>query len=55
MPAGRSSRARKHHDIHHAAAQWNYGLYFTWWDRLIGTEHPDYQARFARATRRGRR
>ncbi len=31
-----------HHDIHHAEAGWNYGLYFTWWDRLMGTEHPHY-------------
>ncbi|HYD89674.1 MAG TPA: sterol desaturase family protein [Vitreimonas sp.] len=41
-----------HHDIHHAEAGWNYGLYFTWWDRLMGTEHPDYYARFAAATRK---
>jgi sterol desaturase/sphingolipid hydroxylase (fatty acid hydroxylase superfamily) len=41
-----------HHDIHHAQAGYNYGLYFTWWDRLMGTEHPDYYARFAAATRR---
>jgi sterol desaturase/sphingolipid hydroxylase (fatty acid hydroxylase superfamily) len=39
-----------HHDIHHAQAGYNYGLYFTWWDRLMGTEHPDYYARFAAAT-----
>jgi sterol desaturase/sphingolipid hydroxylase (fatty acid hydroxylase superfamily) len=38
-----------HHDIHHAEAGWNYGLYFTWWDRLMGTEHPGYHARFAAA------
>lgn len=41
-----------HHDIHHAEARWNYGLYFTWWDRLMGTEHPEYYARFVAATRR---
>jgi sterol desaturase/sphingolipid hydroxylase (fatty acid hydroxylase superfamily) len=40
-----------HHDLHHATARSNYGLYFTWWDRWMGTEHPDYYARFARATR----
>jgi Delta7-sterol 5-desaturase len=39
-----------HHDLHHAQAGWNYGLYFTWWDRLMGTEHPEYYARFAAAT-----
>jgi sterol desaturase/sphingolipid hydroxylase (fatty acid hydroxylase superfamily) len=42
-----------HHDLHHAQAGWNYGLYFTWWDRLMGTEHPEYYARFAAATRSG--
>lgn len=41
-----------HHDLHHAQAGWNYGLYFTWWDRLMGSEHPDYYARFAAATRK---
>jgi sterol desaturase/sphingolipid hydroxylase (fatty acid hydroxylase superfamily)/uncharacterized protein (DUF2147 family) len=41
-----------HHDIHHAQAGWNYGLYFTWWDRMMGTEHPEYYARFAAATRK---
>lgn len=39
-----------HHDLHHASAGANYGLYFTWWDRWMGTEHPDYLARFAAAT-----
>jgi len=38
-----------HHDLHHAEAGWNFGLYFTWWDRWMGTEHPDYHARFASA------
>jgi len=41
-----------HHDLHHAQAGWNYGLWFTWWDRWMGTEHPDYLARFARAVSR---
>ena len=41
-----------HHDLHHAQAGWNYGLYFTWWDKLMGTENPQYLARFAGAVRR---
>lgn len=40
-----------HHDLHHAQAGWNYGLYFTWWDRLMGTEHPLYHEKFAEAVR----
>ena len=39
-----------HHDLHHATARWNYGLYFRWWDRIMGTEHPDYVQAFDRAT-----
>jgi sterol desaturase/sphingolipid hydroxylase (fatty acid hydroxylase superfamily) len=27
-----------HHHFHHARNGGNYGLYFTWWDRLCGTE-----------------
>lgn len=36
-----------HHDMHHETFGWNYGLYFTWWDRLMGTEHPAYRERLA--------
>jgi sterol desaturase/sphingolipid hydroxylase (fatty acid hydroxylase superfamily) len=28
------------------ASGYNYGLYFRWWDRLTGTEHPDYRRKF---------
>lgn len=41
-----------HHDLHHARAGYNYGLYFTWWDQLMGTEDPTYLERFAQAARR---
>ena len=41
-----------HHDLHHAQAGWNYGLYFTWWDRMMGTEHPLYHEKFAQAVRK---
>lgn len=37
-----------HHDLHHARAGYNYGLYFTWWDRWMGTEDPTYLAEFER-------
>jgi sterol desaturase/sphingolipid hydroxylase (fatty acid hydroxylase superfamily) len=29
-----------HHDLHHSTFRYNFGLYFSWWDRLMGTEHP---------------
>lgn len=35
-----------HHNIHHAQFHWNYGLYFNIWDRLMGTNHPNYDAIF---------
>jgi len=35
--------ATTHHDLHHATFHYNYGLYFTWWDRIMGTEHPKYR------------
>jgi sterol desaturase/sphingolipid hydroxylase (fatty acid hydroxylase superfamily) len=38
-----------HHDLHHARARTNFGLYFTFWDRMMGTEDPEYHARFADA------
>ncbi|MEO1251697.1 MAG: sterol desaturase family protein [Pseudomonadota bacterium] len=40
-----------HHDLHHAQAGWNFGLYFTFWDRIMGTEHPHYHERFSEAVR----
>jgi Delta7-sterol 5-desaturase len=43
-----------HHDLHHQNGRSNYGLYFTWWDRLMGTEHPEYQARVAEIAERSR-
>ena len=39
-----------HHDLHHSAKAGNFGLYFTWWDRICGTENPDYRKTFARVT-----
>lgn len=35
-----------HHDMHHEKAGGNFSLYFTWWDRIMGTEHANYHERF---------
>ncbi len=35
-----------HHDLHHQRTHGNYSLYFTWWDRWMGTEFTDYKDRF---------
>ncbi len=44
-----------HHDLHHSGGFGsNYGLYFTWWDRICGTEHPRYREIFREITSRGR-
>jgi sterol desaturase/sphingolipid hydroxylase (fatty acid hydroxylase superfamily) len=31
-----------HHDIHHATSTSNYAVYFRIWDRVFGTEHPNF-------------
>jgi sterol desaturase/sphingolipid hydroxylase (fatty acid hydroxylase superfamily) len=41
-----------HHDIHHEHGSRNFGLYFTWWDRWMETEHPDFHRRFDEVTAR---
>jgi len=37
------------HDLHHSSYHYNFGFHFTWWDRLMGTEHPSVEA--SRTTR----
>ncbi len=34
-----------HHDLHHSSG-YNFGFYFTWWDKWMGTEHPRYAEAF---------
>jgi sterol desaturase/sphingolipid hydroxylase (fatty acid hydroxylase superfamily) len=31
-----------YHDLHHKTMDWNFGLYFRFWDRLMRTENPDF-------------
>lgn len=49
-PILRAMTTTTHHDLHHDEFRWNYGLYFSWWDRWMGTEHPEYRARFEAVT-----
>lgn len=35
-----------HHDMHHLKYRCNYGLYFTFWDRWMGTEEAGFEDRF---------
>jgi len=41
-----------HHNLHHEKFSYNFGLYFTWWDRWFKTEHPDYEKSFERIASR---
>jgi len=41
-----------HHNLHHRDFEGNYGLYFTWWDRLLGTQHAEYRQTFTTVTTR---
>jgi sterol desaturase/sphingolipid hydroxylase (fatty acid hydroxylase superfamily) len=42
------------HVMHHEHFRGNYGLYFNFWDRLMGTNHERYEARFREVTSRPR-
>ena len=35
-----------YHSLHHQRSNCNYAPYFTWWDRWMGTDHPDYDEIF---------
>jgi len=40
------------HVMHHEKMRGNYGLYFNFWDRLMKTNHEDYERRFREVTSR---
>lgn len=39
-----------HHSLHHKQFKYNYGLYFTFWDKWKGTESPLYRQLFEEKT-----
>jgi len=41
-----------HHNMHHKFFENNYGLYLNFWDRLMGTNHPQYTEIFENIKRR---
>lgn len=49
---GRWLNTPTNHVQHHEKMRGNYGLYFNFWDRLMGTNHRDYESRFREVTRR---
>ena len=49
-PVGRWLIGATHHSMHHKQHHYHFGLFFTFWDRWAGTEHPQFNARFEKAT-----
>jgi sterol desaturase/sphingolipid hydroxylase (fatty acid hydroxylase superfamily) len=43
-----------HHDDHHKKFNYNYGLYFTFWDAWMGTEAPEFNQGYKEPTRKGK-
>ncbi len=41
---GQWKNTSTHHNMHHSKVNGNYGLYFRFWDVLMGTEFKDYEA-----------
>ncbi|MCI5056884.1 MAG: sterol desaturase family protein [Flavobacteriales bacterium] len=35
-----------HHNMHHESFNHNFGFYFTFWDKIMGTEAPNYEEKF---------
>jgi len=46
VPFVRTLIGATHHSLHHKQFKYNYGLYFTWWDKWLKTESPVYDKIF---------
>ncbi len=49
---GRWINTSTNHNQHHQYFRGNYGLYFTFWDRMMGTIRKDYDERFEQVVTR---
>ncbi|MFO0558542.1 MAG: sterol desaturase family protein [Polyangiales bacterium] len=49
---GKLFNTTTHHHLHHRSNKYNFGLYLNVWDRLFGTNHPEYAAKFRAVTER---
>jgi sterol desaturase/sphingolipid hydroxylase (fatty acid hydroxylase superfamily) len=49
-PVGKWLIGATHHSLHHKQFKFNYGLYFTFWDKWKGTESPEFEKRFESVT-----
>jgi len=52
LPFLRWINTSTHHNMHHQYFKGNYGLYFNFWDRLMGTLNTNYERRFEEITQR---
>jgi lathosterol oxidase len=52
-PVGRWINTSVNHNQHHEHSKGNYGLYFLWWDRWMGTLRTDYPSSFEEVKSRG--
>ena len=43
---GKILNASTHHNLHHSRSKSNFGLYFTFWDKIMGTEDKNYRSTF---------
>lgn len=48
------SNTSTHHNMHHKYVTSNYGLYFNFWDRFMGTNHAQYDEQFEMVKARSR-
>lgn len=53
-PIGKWFNTSTHHNMHHSRSGCNYGLYYNFWDRLMGTNAPDYEQTFESVSTRAR-
>jgi sterol desaturase/sphingolipid hydroxylase (fatty acid hydroxylase superfamily) len=47
-PVMKLSLTVTHHEMHHSKTHCNYGIYFNLWDRIMKTNHPDYEKTYLR-------
>ncbi|PHN06734.1 sterol desaturase family protein [Flavilitoribacter nigricans] len=45
-PVGKWFNTSTHHNMHHSRSNCNFGLYYNFWDRLLGTNATDYEQTF---------
>jgi len=43
-----------HHNMHHRYFNYNFSIYYNWWDRILGTMHPKYDEQYEEVTSRER-